>query len=69
MITIQVDRFVLGAIAEESRTAIETFPDKWERTTHVRLAVELLVGQGRVRFEATAPKGEAVVPPEFLPKE
>lgn len=66
MIQIRLDRFALGALAEELGVPIQTGPDSYGRETHIQIFIDVLIGaKSKVRFHSIAPKKSAVQPPEF----
>ena len=66
MLHIRVDRFALGALAEETGVPIISRPDPFDRETHTLLTLDLIAGsKGRVRFGSVVAKSTAVLPPEF----
>ena len=67
MLSVTVDRFALGDIAEECGIRLKSSPDLYGRDTHVELSIEILTGRGRFELRAISPKDRAVASPEFMP--
>jgi hypothetical protein len=74
MLNVLVSKFDLGAVAEEFRLPIRVDPpiDDGIHPDEIRKAwVELLLsgGAGKIRLESYFKMTDAVIPPNFLPKE
>jgi hypothetical protein len=68
MVSVLIDRYALGAVAEETGLVLRTEPDnQTEYRSGMRIiSLDLIVpgGRGRIRLYSYVPVGSGTIPPE-----